>query len=61
MENSKFFKLMHYETTKEAGSCDRGNGQWLLIHSTFINEEIKPSYYLSNIPKSNQTLKPYSG
>jgi hypothetical protein len=61
MKQSKLSKLMHYETTREAGSCDRGNGQWLLIRSTFINAEIKPSYYLSNIPKSNQKLKPYSG
>jgi len=46
---------------QEAGSCDRVNGQWLLIRSTFICEEIKPSYYLTNFPKSNQTLMPYSG
>jgi hypothetical protein len=52
---------MHYETTREAGSYDRVNGQWLLICSTFTNEEIKPSYFLSNTPKSKQTLKPYSG
>jgi len=46
---------------QEAGSCDRVNGQWLLIRSTFIFEEIKPSYYPTSFPESNQTLKPYSG
>jgi hypothetical protein len=47
LKQRKLSKLMHYETTTEAGSCDRGNGQWLLLHSTFTNEEIKPSYYLA--------------
>jgi len=61
MKQSKLSKLTHYETTKEAGSCDRVNGQWLLIRLTCIHEEIKPSYYFTNIPKSNQTLEPYSG
>lgn len=61
MKQNILSKLMHYETTTEAGSYDTVNGQWLLICSTFIHEEIKPSYYLTNIPKSNQTLKPYNG
>ena len=61
IKQSKLSKLMHHKTTREAGSCDRVNGQWLLIYSTFINEKIKPSYYLSNISKSNQTLKSYRG
>jgi hypothetical protein len=61
MKQSKLSKLTHYETTREAGRCDRVNEDWLQFIQHLYMRKLNQRITLPTFQNLTRNSKAYSG